>query len=656
MKQRITPVERLEYGPATPQSPEHNDLVELVLAARRQMWRIAFWGFLGLLAGAAHYATSPREFTAASTLLIEERQIELEQEIAAVIPSSRSETSITNQIQILQSQQLAVQVVGLLDLTENESFGETPSSFLGTQIRAARSFVRSLLPSRSTPSGPTNEVSAEAAEQRAIMETAQRLRNRTSFRRVGRSFVVEISHSSHDPALATEIVNAYAEAYMIDGTQANIEASDRTAGWMREQVEQLRQEALEAAADVAAFRQEHGAFDQQGLRERTARVDALNELLTTFQSRYQQISLEGTFPVQSGRILSEALPPRSPAEPKAWVILGIGMVFGVFIGLALAILREARELGFRNGNDVTRFLNLSFLGYVPRIQRRKLGRLKRTSAPTPTPPRREPTVQFASARTDVERLDDPNDPGLEPQDQATYLQPVEAAPYVAPREYMVSNASPGSAPDRAIRRIFSTLETEIAHRDGRILAFGGLGTDSGANGLAANLANLAARTGKRSLLVDCDFHKAQLSKAFGAANNPGLQGLLQGTASLDTALRRVEMSDMLFLPVGSSATQAPPSLDHLQDLFQMLRPNFDYIFINLPPVDIFPETKSLAHPADHLILCARWGRTPRKVMREYLQNEPELRRRVFGVVLCDTQLRQLPRYGVPMSATGLAPA
>jgi succinoglycan biosynthesis transport protein ExoP len=62
--------------------------------------------------------------------------------------------------------------------------------------------------------------------------------------------VVEIWFASHDPALAADIVNAYAEAYIADGIRATMRSAEERADWMEARLQDLRTEA-EAAAEAA---------------------------------------------------------------------------------------------------------------------------------------------------------------------------------------------------------------------------------------------------------------------------------------------------------------------------------------------------------------------------------------------------------------------
>jgi uncharacterized protein involved in exopolysaccharide biosynthesis/Mrp family chromosome partitioning ATPase len=624
--------------PAGPRSEEA--LAELLLAMRRQASVVALGAVLGLVLGVLHYATSPRTYEAAATLLIEEQQSELAQEISAALPTSRSDTGMMNEMQILRSLEVATQVVAALELDRNPDLLAPPSSLLSDTLRGAKDAVRAMIPRPEAPdAGPVDE--AVAAERR-LLQTAERLRNTTVFTRVGRSFVVEIWFSSHDPTLAADIVNAYAEAYLGDRIHANVATADRTAGWMEARLEELRQEALAAAQEAERFRLEVGATDQQGLRDREQRAEALNDLVLRFQSRYRELSLESTYPVSAGRILSVALPPRDPATPRAWQVLAAGLFLGMMLGVAAAVLREARETGFRTAGDVTATLGLPFMGYVPKPRGRGLlGRLGARGAALAAGRKRS-----ARRGLPARHLAEPT-----PEDAAATATP-------GGREAALFLGLSHAASARAVRNIFANIDMGHDVRGGgRLVAVGALTAGEGTTPLAAHLALVAAQAGRRCLLADGDLEAGTLTQRLGLGAAPGTLDVLEGRETLAATLAQVPGAEIDVLPTGTGHDMPAPLsfMPEFGELIGDLRESYDYVFIDLPPLTEAPEVKGLLRHFDVMLLAAAWGRTPRKLLQSYLEHEPELRRRVFGVVLTRVRLRRLPRYGVPLPARGREP-
>jgi uncharacterized protein involved in exopolysaccharide biosynthesis/Mrp family chromosome partitioning ATPase len=585
------------------------NLRELWLAGRRQRPVIALFGLLGLALGVFHYATSPKQYYSSAVVLIEERQNDLEQEISALRPLTRNDTGFENQMQILQSRRLAEDVVRRLGLQGRPDFLAPPVSVLGGLKDEAKARLRGLLPQPpdARPASAETGSSADAAVQAA----AALLARDTSFGRVGRSYSVEIGYLSHDPVLARDIANAYAEAYLADGTRANVEESDRTADWMKERIEEIRQVASAATIDFERFRAENGAMDQQGLREREQRVEALNALYVAIEARYQEHLIAGSYPVPNGRILSAALLPERPSAPRAWQLLAAGLAAGLMLGLAVAVLRETREAGLRTARDV-QAEGLAFLGYLPTFRKR------RRPAPPPAP---LPETDGAEAvfRTSYGR-------GLsEPRRQGPFA----------------SGASP-AADAYATAAFRVLLSAEIAGEtrgQGRVVGIGGLVAGDGATTLAEDLARQSAFAGRRTLLVDGDPGRALTQRLCGRdAEGRGAGDLWSGIVRLSSGL------DLLPVPRMSGADAMRTSA--IANTLSAARARYDVVLVDLPPVGFHPAAMALTRSLDGIVLVLRWGRTPRELLQAALSRDPDLRQRIAGVALNRTRIPRLRKYGV----------
>jgi len=625
MTEQITPLHPAYAVGRRPTDAPQGSIEELWLAVRRQGPLVAVCAFLGLVAGATHYATSPKEYWSSATVLVTDRQSDIAQEISSVLPLSMDDTAILNQMQILNSLELATAVVTDLSLHENEAFLFPQTSFAGSTRDDLKAWVSSVLGGTEPTIATTDAV--EVAEQARILNAAMALRQRTSLNRVGRSFALEISYTSHDAELAAAIPNAYASAYLDDGMNANLAASNRRAAWMAEQIAALQSAANEAAREAEAFRAETGALDQQGLREREQRADALNELYRTLEVQYKRTELEGSFPVANGRILSQALPPRQPALPKAWILLAGGLALGMLAGLMLATFRELRETGFRTGDDVRGSLGVRPLGYFPNLRRKKLRVTAAQVAGTKTP--------FISIRGGAAEEDD---------------QPPPAAPRARrDSRFFAPVALSGSAAEAAARNIIASAELEADPRQCSVIGVSSVVPREGASTLALNAALASARTGRRTLLIDLGA-PGGLSSWIGAKSGPDLTDVLAGRVARSRAVRTIVENGLQILPRSSGDT---PHADRFFDLLAVLRREYDVVVLDLPSLGQTADVKLLLPAIDHMVLTTLWGRTPRRVCQSTLGAEPELRRKLLGLVLNRTRLRHLPKYGAHLDQRGI---
>src|SRR5258707_1897416 len=94
---------------------------------------------------------------------------------------------------------------------------------------------------------------ASARRDYAILK----LQNEVLAQRVDRSYVIAVGYQSTNPALATAITKAYADAYLADQLNASFDATERAAVWLQGRLTELRQNSQAAAMAVEKFKAEH---------------------------------------------------------------------------------------------------------------------------------------------------------------------------------------------------------------------------------------------------------------------------------------------------------------------------------------------------------------------------------------------------------------
>ncbi|RWM27469.1 polysaccharide biosynthesis tyrosine autokinase [Mesorhizobium sp.] len=239
------------------------DVERLLGMAARQAKVVAVCAIIGLFLGVIYLQTTPKQFTSVSSVLIDEGLNKVVDDISAANATVQTDATILSQIEILNSARLASVVVDKLKLDQNDEFMYPPQSALAKGIGFLRGVVSYFRGGSGTDDIPGIQ-NVDAATRQAMITAARhdyavlKLQTDLMADRVGRSNVITLGYQSANPALATAITKAYAEAYLADQLNASFDATERAAVWLQGRLTELRQSSQQAAMEVEKFRAEHG--------------------------------------------------------------------------------------------------------------------------------------------------------------------------------------------------------------------------------------------------------------------------------------------------------------------------------------------------------------------------------------------------------------
>lgn len=321
----------------------------LLRAARRQRVALVLW-CLACIAAAALYAyTATPSYTATARILLDPRRPTPapSQESAALLDASRAES----ELQVLRSERLLALVFQKLNLIDHPEFSPKPPGvvdLLRARIDAALRVVR--------PAPSRDEV------RQSVFEAFER---NLSARRVGQSYVIEVSYSATDPDLARKVANAAVSAYLWQSLVVKAEAAKSGAEFIQGRVTTLNLEVQAAAAAVAG-----------GTLPAAPTPDA------------------------DARVIGAALQPLKPTAPRKPLILMFGAAVGVFGGFLALAAGLAMDRRIRHRSDIEIKLGMSCLAAIPEVSRRIVSRRGRRMELASLASSR-PTGAFGSALRDL---------------------------------------------------------------------------------------------------------------------------------------------------------------------------------------------------------------------------------------------------------------
>ena len=191
-----------------------------------------------------------------------------------------------------------------------------------------------------------------------------------------------------------------------------------------------------------------------------------------------------------------------------------------------------------------------------------------------------------------------------------------------------------------MREAYKALRTNVAFSlpgsGARCIAVTSASRGEGKSYNSVNLAIAFAQIGKRVALLDCDMRLPTVAAKLGLRAKPGLSDYLAGEATLEEAVRR-EAEGVDVFPAGSIPPDPTGLLEsaQIEELIAGLREEYDYIIVDLPPVNTVADAAILSRVTDGFLLVVRHGNTEGKDIAEMLRQLRMVGARVLGFVYND---------------------
>ena len=286
------------------------DIASLLSAIRRHAGKLALW-LAVILAVATLYIVNTAPQYDASTLVL----FELQQAAsgAAADTNILDAAQADSRMQIIRSERLLRFVFDTLNLGATAEFPVAESKW------------RQGLLERMFPKKPPTPERAAAEAFRSFM-------NRVSVRRVGQSYVIEVSYRAYDPVVATQTVNSITSAFLWD----RIVSSQRGSEYLQNRIASIKAEEEAALA---------------GLRD--------------------GIIPNTRFPDADARVISAAIEPTGKSSPQSGLIILFACAFGLTTGLGAVVLVNAFDHRIRTRRDLERNFEVVCLTVLPALSGRQ---------------------------------------------------------------------------------------------------------------------------------------------------------------------------------------------------------------------------------------------------------------------------------------------
>jgi capsular exopolysaccharide synthesis family protein len=288
-----------------------------------------------------------------------------------------------------------------------------------------------------------------------------------------------------------------------------------------------------------------------------------------------------------------------PVAPRTSLIVGLGVLVGLSLGIAGAILRETLDKTIRSAETLRRLTEVPVLAVIAFDKKAK----------------RLPLIVDTHSRT---------------------------------------------ARAESFRQLRTNLQFVDAANPVRVLVVTSSLTGEGKSTTAANLAVSFADYGQRVILIDADLRRPRIAGYMGVEGSVGLTNVLVGQSRIDDVLQEWGQSGLTVLPSGAIPPNPSELLGSrmMADLLSRLRQRSDLIIIDTPPLLPVTDAAVVSRIADGTLMIVRHGRTTRHQASTAFGALRTVNARILGTVLSMTPEHggdAYSRYGYSDDAASVQP-
>ncbi|MCX5700037.1 MAG: polysaccharide biosynthesis tyrosine autokinase [Candidatus Omnitrophica bacterium] len=319
-------------------------------------------------------------------------------------------------------------------------------------------------------------------------------------------------------------------------------------------------------------------------------VDTNRQLYTSILTRAKETGVDQKLESSNIRVIDSARPAEKPYKPKLLRDILVSIIVAFACGAGLSVFIEYLDSSVRTAEDVSSYLNLPFLGYIPSI-----GKVAKTDK--------------EKALICLQKINDPVIESFRALRTAILFSTPEDKPL---RSILVTSSVPGE----------------------------------GKSFIAINLAEIFVQVNERVVIIDADMRRPMQHKFLQIDQKPGLSTFLTGNASLDSIIRPTGVTNLSIITAGS----VPPNPSELlssgkiRSLVEELKLRFDRIIVDSPPTINIADTPLLANIIDGVVLIIKGASTRLEVVIGSRERILGSKGKIIGVAINNVLPEKEDRY------------
>ncbi len=316
------------------------------------------------------------------------------------------------------------------------------------------------------------------------------------------------------------------------------------------EVSKSKLESLES--ELKALRDldiEQAATDLLPFDRASREVDIQRDILTALRARVTQTGIELEVPRTMVHVVEEAEAPERPSSPIIPLNIILSVVLGLLAGVGLAFFVEYLDVSLKTVDEVEKYLGLSVLAVIPQQSR------------------------------------------------------------------PLTEAGHSSGQGEAYRGLRTSLALLAREGNQKVFTVVSGGVGEGKSTTLFNLSYVYAEQGSRVLVIDSDMRRPVQHKMVGLSNKKGLVNVLMGEMEPMEAVQETGVPNLSMMTAGRirRGTLGIMNGPRVRALLDTLKPHFDVIMMDAPPILGVTDAAILASEADGVLLVVQYRKYPKLI-------------------------------------------
>lgn len=290
--------------------------------------------------------------------------------------------------------------------------------------------------------------------------------------------------------------------------------------------------------------------------------------------------------VENVQVIDKAQAPEGPVKPRPTLNMAIAGVLGIMVGVFITFLLEFLDNTIKGPGDVEKYLEISNIGSIPKVDNNKVRLISLTDPKSPI------TEAFRTLRTNIQ-----------------------------------------------FSNIDNNLETILITSSG---------LSEGKSSVASNIAGTIAQDNKRVLLIDCDLRKPRIHEIFRIRNLEGLTNILVGDKKPEDISYKYPDLDNLHIITAGPIPPNPAELlgsKRMEEFIREVKKEYDMVILDTPPVGLVTDSAVLSRLVDGVILVATVGQTDIETVIRGKELLDKVEANIIGAVLNKVPIENKSYYG-----------